>query len=93
MLPPLPALPGENLPPEEPPLGEKLGAGVLLPEPAELLLVPEPVFDPATGPADGPATFGAATFGIGTLKLLLGLFTLGALGFIAGLGATVGAFV
>ena len=93
-LPPLPALLGENLPPDElPPLGEKLGEGDdLLPVPAEPLFEPEPVFEPAIGPPDGPATFGAETFGTGILKLPLGLLTFGALGFTAGLGAAAGAF-
>ena len=92
MFPLLPELPGENLPPEELPLlGEKLGAGAL-PVPAELpLFEPEPVFEPVIGPPDGPATFGAAAFGAGILKLPLGLLTFGALGFTAGLGAAVGA--
>ena len=89
-LPVLPALPGENLPPPEllDVLGEKLGEGeYLLPLPDEPLGLPEPVLVPATGPPDGPATFGAATFGAGTLKLPLGFLVLGALGLTAGFGA------
>ena len=62
------------------------------PVPAEPLFEPEPVFEPAIGPPDGPATFGAETFGTGILKLPLGLLTFGALGFTAGLGAAAGAF-
>ena len=92
-LPPLPALPGENLPPVELPLGEKLGDGeYLLPEPEDPELEPEPVLEPAIGPPDGPATFGAATFGAGMLKFPPGFLVFGALGLIAGFGAEVGAF-
>ena len=92
-LPPRPALPGENLPPAELPLGEKLGDGENLPPlvPDEPELEPEPVLEPALGPPDGPATFGAAAFGAGILKLPPGFLTFGALGFIAGFGAWVGA--
>ena len=93
-MPPLPVEPGEKRPPVAllVPLGEKLGAGAeLFPEPEEPLFEPEPVFEPVIGPPEGPATFGAATFGTGMLKLLFGLLTFGALGFNAGLGATAGA--
>ena len=89
-LPLLPVLPGENLPPVELPelLGEKLGDGVyLLPLPELPLFEPEPDFVPATGPPDGPATFGAAIFGAGMLNVPLGFCVLGALGLIAGFGA------
>ena len=90
IFPGLPVLPGENLPPVELPelLGEKLGEGVyLLPLPEVPLFEPEPVFVPATGPPDGPATLGAAILGAGTLKVPVGFLVFGALGFMAGLGA------
>ena len=95
MFPPLPALPGENLPPDElPPLGEKLGDGeVFVPEPEPPDGEPEPDLEPVIGPPDGPTTFGAAVLGAGILKFPFGFTVFGALGFNAGFGAADGAGV